>query len=177
VFLEQVDGEYQGACFPFREGFASAVIRMEQGTDGSVFVGLSNRGWSSLGTAAYGLQRLVWTGETPFEIKEMRAKSDGFELVFTKPVNRETAIATTAYSMSSYTYTYHSTYGSDEILKQNPTIKQATVSEDGLRVRLFVTGLREYFVHELDASGVRSLAGEPLLHPRAYYTLNSIPIE
>ncbi|HUG66663.1 MAG TPA: hypothetical protein VMM76_02860 [Pirellulaceae bacterium] len=81
VFLEQVDGEYQGACFPFREGFASAVIRMEQGIDGSVFVGLSNRGWSSLGTAAYGLQRLVWTGETPFEIKEMRARPDGFELV------------------------------------------------------------------------------------------------
>lgn len=177
VFLEQVDGEYQGACFPFREGFASAVIRMEQGTDGSVFVGLSNRGWSSLGTAAYGLQRLVWTGQTPFEIKEMRAKPDGFELVFTKPVNRETASATTAYSMSSHTYTYHSTYGSDEILKQNPTIEQATVSEDGRRVHLIIVGLREYFVHELEASGVRSTDGEPLLHPRAYYTLNSIPTE
>jgi len=44
-------------------------------------------------------------------------------------------------------------------------------------VRLFVTGLREYFVHELEASGVRSTDGEPLLHPRAYYTLNSIPTE
>ncbi|MCA9142890.1 MAG: hypothetical protein KDB05_08895 [Planctomycetales bacterium] len=150
---------------------------MEQGTDGSVFVGLSNRGWSSLGTAAYGSQRLVWTGQTPFEIKEMRAKPDGFELVFTKPVNRETASATTAYSMSSHTYTYHSTYGSDEILKQNPTIEQATVSEDGRRVHLIITGLRENFVHELEVAGVRSTDGEPLLHPRAYYTLNSIPTE
>ncbi len=93
VFLEMIDGEYQGACFPFREGFSSAVLRMEQGTDGSVFVGLSNRGWSSLGPAAYGLERLVWTGKIPFEIQEMRAKSDGFELVFTKTVDRDLAAA------------------------------------------------------------------------------------
>ena len=52
VFLEQVGGQYQGACFPFREGFASAVLRLHQGHDGSVFAGLSNRGWSSLGSAA-----------------------------------------------------------------------------------------------------------------------------
>ncbi|MBC8353744.1 MAG: hypothetical protein H8E66_17230 [Planctomycetes bacterium] len=175
VFLEKVAGEYQGACFPFREGFASAVIRMEQGADGSVFVGLSNRGWSSLGTAAYGLQRLVWTGKTPFEIKEMRAMPDGFELVFTKPVETTTASETSSYAMSSHTYTYHSTYGSDEILKKAPAIHRATVSEDGLRVRLMVSGLREYFVHELEAVGIRSVDGEPLLHPRAYYTLNRVP--
>ena len=175
VFLEKVGGEYQGACFPFRDGFASAVIRMEQGTDGSVFVGLSNRGWSSLGTAAYGLQRLVWTGKTPFEIKEMRAKSDAFELVFTKPVDPKAAADTASYAMSSHTYTYHSTYGSDEILKQSPSIEDAIVSKDRLRVLLKISGLREYFVHELEASGVRGARGEPLLHPRAYYTLNRIP--
>lgn len=177
VFLEKVDGEYQGACFPFREGFASAVIRMEQGTDGSVFVGLSNRGWSSLGTAAYGLQRLVWTGDTPFEIKEMRARPDGFELLFTQPVDPVRASETASYSMSSHTYTYHSTYGSDEILKQTLSIARAEVSQDGLRVRLMVSGLREHFVHELEAPGIRNRDGEPLLHPRAYYTLNRIPRE
>ncbi|MHC4876411.1 MAG: DUF7133 domain-containing protein [Planctomycetota bacterium] len=175
VFLEQVDGEYQGACFPFREGFASAVIRMEQGTDGSIFVGLSNRGWSSLGTASYGLQRLVWTGRTPFEIQEMRAKPDGFELQFTKPVDAKTACNPASYEMSSHTYTYHSTYGSDEILKQQPTITDASISRDRRRVHLQIDGLRELFVHELTATAVRSQDGEPLLHPSAYYTLNRIP--
>lgn len=175
VFLEEVDGEYQGACFPFRSRFASAVLRMAQGTDSSVFVGLTNRGWSSLGTAAYGLQRLVWTGEVPFEIKEMRAKHDGFELVFTKPVDRQSAMETSSCEVSSHTYLYHSTYGSDEIQKQNLTVKRATVSEDGLRVRLHIDGLRELFVHELVAAKIRSLDGEPLLHPHAWYTLNRIP--
>ncbi|NQV22997.1 MAG: hypothetical protein HQ518_01410 [Rhodopirellula sp.] len=175
VFLEKVDGQYQGACFPFRSRFASAVLRMAQGTDGSVFVGLTNRGWSSLGTAAYGLQRLVWTGKVPFEILEMRAKPDGFELVFTKPVDAATATQASSCEMSSHTYLYHSTYGSDEIQKQRLNVKKATVSKDGLRIRLYVDGLRELFVHELVAPGIRSREGEPLLHPHAWYTLNRIP--
>lgn len=177
VFLEQVDGEYQGACFPFREGFASAVLRLAQGTDGSVFVGLTNRGWSSLGTASYGLQRLVWTGKTPFEIKEMRAKPDGFELVFTQPVDPKTAMDPRSYLMKSYTYTYHSSYGSDEILNRELAVEQITVSEDGTRVHLKVNGLRELYVHELVAAGVKNKAGQSLLHPQAYYTLNKIPKE
>lgn len=175
VFLEKVDGEYQGACFPFRQGFASAVLRMAQGTDGSMFVGLTNRGWSSLGTASYGLERVVWTGKTPFEIKEMRAQPEGFELVFTQPVDPETAVDPKSYNLKSYTYTYHSSYGSDEILNRDLSIEKVTVSEDGLRVSLKVNGLRELYVHELIAEGVKNRAGQSLLHPQAYYTLNRIP--
>ncbi|WP_339730920.1 hypothetical protein [uncultured Gimesia sp.] len=175
VFLEKVDGEYQGACFPFREGFASAVLRMDQGTDGSVFVGLTNRGWSSLGTASYGLQRLIWTGKTPFEIKEMRAQPDGFALVFTQPVDLKTAVDPKSYKLKSYTYTYHSSYGSDEILNKELKIDAITVSDDGLRVQLKTNGLRPLYVHELLADGVKNKDGQPLLHPQAYYTLNRIP--
>ena len=177
VFLERVEGEYQGACFPFRHGFASAVLRLSQGDDGSMFVGLTNRGWSSLGSAGYGLQRLVWTGETPFEIQEMRAKPDGFELLFTQPVDPEIAADVRSYSLSSYTYMYHAAYGSDEIQNQTLLINSATVSADGRSVRLTVSGLRPLYVHELVAKGVRSSAGEPLLHGEAYYTLNRIPSE
>jgi len=175
VFLEKVGGEYQGACFPFREGLASAVIRLSQGHDGSLFAGLSNRGWSSLGTASYGLQRLVWTGKTPFEMKEIRARPDGFELVMTRPVDPESARRRSSYAVNSYTYTYHSTYGSDEILKRNLAIRSIEVGEDGLRIRLRIDGLREMYVHELHAPGLRSRDGQPLLHPSGYYTLNRIP--
>jgi hypothetical protein len=175
VFLEKVDGEYQGACFPFRLGFGSAVLRLAQGKDGSMFAGLTNRGWSSLGSDSYGLQRLVWTGRTPFEIREVRAQPDGFELVFTLPVDPKTAANPLSYRLSSFTYFYHSTYGSDEIQKQSLTIRSAVVSDDRTRVRLKVDGLRRYFVHEIIADGVRDGAGNPLLHPDAYYTLNRIP--
>lgn len=175
VFLEKVDGEYQGACFPFHQGFASAVLRLEQGQDGSVFVGLTNRGWSSLGSASHGLQRLIWTGKTPFEIKEMRATPTGFDLVFTKPVDQATASNPQSYRMTSHTYLYHSAYGSDEIQNKTLEIPNIKVSSDGLTASLQVAGRRPYFVHELEAKGIRSRDGEPLLHPQAYYTLNRIP--
>ncbi len=175
VYLEKINGEYQGACFPFRSGFASAVLRMMQARDGSVFVGLTNRGWSSLGTASHGLQRLVWTGKTPFEILKMSARPDGFELTFTQPVDRESANEVSSFTMHRYTYLYQSIYGSDEIQNRELPVKQVIVSEDGLRVRLVVDDCRTTFVHELDASAIRNRDGEPLLHPRAYYTLNQIP--
>jgi hypothetical protein len=175
VFLERVDGEYQGACFPFRSGFASAVIRLEQGTDGSLFAGLSNRGWSSLGGAAYGLQRLVWTGKMPFEIQEVRAQSDGFEVRFTMPVTHDSAIDPRSYAITSHTYIYHARYGSDEIAEKKLKIEQVTVSEDRQRVKLKVSPLRPFFVHSLTMDGIRNEEGEPLLHPQAHYTLNRIP--
>nr|WP_164102092.1 hypothetical protein [Candidatus Laterigemmans baculatus] len=175
VFLEQVDGEYQGAVFPFRRGLDSAVLRLGQGDDGSVLVGLSNRGWSSLGTASYGLQRLVWSGRTPFEIQEMRATAEGFELRFTEPVDPESASDPNSYQFSSYTYLYHANYGSDEIQREGLEITAAQVSKDLRHVRLTVPGRRELYVHELVASGVRNSQGTPLLHPEAYYTLNKIP--
>jgi glucose/arabinose dehydrogenase len=177
VFLEKVDGQYQGACFPFRAGLASAVIRLTQGSDGSLFAGLSNRGWSSLGPAAYGLQRVVWTGKSPFEIQQMQARPDGFELTFTKPVDPVSAGDPESYSISSHTYLYHETYGSEEILKDTLDVRRAIVSDDRRVVRLQVDGLRELFVHELVADKVRSSEGQSLLHPDAYYTLNKIPTE
>lgn len=175
VFLERIDGEYQGACFPFRQGMASAVLRLCQAQDGSLFAGLTNRGWSSLGSAAYGLQRLVWTGKTPFEIQEMRAKADGFELLFTSEVDSKTAGDIASYTMASYTYTYQATYGSDEIQTKDLAIQSAVVAPDQRSVRLTVSGLRPLYVHELVAKGVRSAEGQSLVHREAYYTLNRIP--
>jgi hypothetical protein len=175
VFLEKVGGEYQGACFPFRSGMGSAVLRLAQGIDGSMFAGLTNRGWSSLGTASYGLQRLVWTGKVPPEILEMRAMPDGFVLVFTEPMDRATLADRLSYRLISYTYQYQSSYGSDEVDTKRLVIQSAVPSDDCTQVRLVVDGLRSLYVHELNAKGLRTQTGLPLLHTEAFYTLNRIP--
>ena len=175
VFMEKVGGEYQGACFPFVGGFASGIVRLTFAPDGSLMVGMTSRGWSSLGTKAYGLQRLRYNGNVPFAIKEMRARPDGFELVFTKPVDRVRAADVASYRMSSYTLLYSGAYGSDEILTAPNPVTSAVVAADGLSVRLKVGALRELHIHELHADGVKSEAGEPLDHADAYYTLNRIP--
>jgi hypothetical protein len=175
VFLEQVDGQYQGAAFPFLSGLASGVVRVLFGPDGSLFVGMSSRGWSSLGTKSYGLQRVRWNGTTPFSIREMRAKPDGFELVFTTEVDPATAGRVESYALKSYSYLYSNAYGSPEIDPKPATVTSATVSADRRSVRLKVDGRRELYVHELRAEGVRSAGGAALEYPDAYYTLNRIP--
>jgi hypothetical protein len=175
VFLEKVKGQYQGACFRFREGLQCAALRMEWGKDGSMFVGQSNRGWNSLGTRSYGLQRIVWNQKIPFEIKTMEARKDGFHLTFTTPVNATVAKNPKNYSLISYTYKYHSSYGSEEVDTKNLKITTAKPGKDGLSVDLTIEGLREGYVHELDVAKLKGKDGKPLLHAQAYYTLNRIP--
>lgn len=173
VFLEKVGGEYQGACFPFLGGFPAAVVRLAFAPDGSLFVGMTNRGWSSLGNRSYGLSRVRFTGATPFAIQEMRAKSDGFELVFTEPV--DPASLKGALAMSRFTYQYSSAYGGEEIDTAELKIVSATPSADGLSVRLTVEGCEALYVHELRTSGLKSKSGQSLDFPNAWYTLNRIP--
>ena len=98
-YLEQVDGGYQGACFPFREGFGSGTVALQFSDSGALFVGGTNRGWGSRGNQPFALERLDWTGQVPFEILEMRAQPDGFELVFTEPVDPTTAGNVQSYAL------------------------------------------------------------------------------
>ena len=175
VFMEKVNGVYQGASFPFIEGFSSGVLRMIWGSDNSMFVGMTSRGWSSTGPKMYGLQRLVWTGKTPFEIKTMKAQNDGFELEFTKPVNKKMAAELTTYKMTTFTYEYHETYGSPIIDQQKAMIHKADVSPDGLKVKLTVHGMRLGFIHQIEIPNLKSESGESLLHNTGYYTLNEVP--
>jgi hypothetical protein len=171
VFLEQVDGVWQGACFPFRVGLVSGITRVRFNDQGELLVGGTDRGWASLGRRNWGLERLRWTGQTPFEILEMKATVDGFELVFTEPVDAESALDPDAWSMSSYTYKLHSTYGSDEFETQQLQMQDFQLSADGLHLKFSVHGLREGYVHELHGPGVRNQNAQPLLHSVAYYTL------
>lgn len=140
-----------------------------------MFVGGTNRGWGSRGTKPFALERVVWTGKTPFEIHEMRAMPDGFELTFTQPINAESAKQLDSWGIQTYTYIFQSSYGSPEVDHTEPTITRVEVSDDGQSARLYIDGLQRGHVHELAAKGVRSVDGLPLLHSDAYYTLNYIP--
>lgn len=174
-YLERVKGHYQGVCFPWLEGIGSGTLSLEMAPGGSLFVGGTNRGWGSRGPLPFSIERVDWTGRTPFEIHEMRAKRDGFELTFTEPVDRQAAADAKSYSLKTFTYIYQASYGSPEVDATTPTISKIDVAADGRGVRLTVDGLIEGHVHELHADGVRSAAGLPLLHKEAYYTLNYLP--
>jgi glucose/arabinose dehydrogenase len=170
--MEKINGRWQGACFPFRSGFGSGIVPVRFAKDGSLFVGGTNRGWGSRGTKPFSIERLVWTGKTPFEIHEMHLKPDGFELTFTEPVDPASAGKIDSYAMSTFTYIFQASYGSPEVDQTTPKITKVEVGKDYKSVRLYVDGLQEGHIHDLKAEGVRNADGQPLLHPQAYYTLN-----
>jgi uncharacterized cupredoxin-like copper-binding protein len=123
----------------------------------------------------YSLQRLVWTGKTPFEMKTIRATPDGFEIQFTQPVDKQIASDPASYKITGFNYKYHATYGSPVINNAPCPVKGVVVSNDGMKARLVVDGLRLGYIHEINVPGVKSAEGKVLLHKVGYYTLNNIP--
>ncbi|MCY4001237.1 MAG: plastocyanin/azurin family copper-binding protein [Bacteroidetes bacterium] len=175
VFLEKVNGIYQGAAFAFREGFASGVLRMAWDPEGGLMVGQTSRGWGATGQQPYALQRLVWTGEIPFEMHSMQAMPDGFLITLTKPSDIPSASEVSSYAVESFTYHYHSSYGSPPINIMGHQVRGVVVSEDGMEIRLALDDLRQGYIYSITADGVLSDDGLPLLHSSAYYTLNQVP--
>lgn len=94
---------------------------------------------------------------------------------FTAPVSRSSAEDLTTWDLSSYTYQYHSTYGSPEMDTKQLPIETVAISPDAFEVHLKTRELRAGYVHELHAPALRSASGRLLLHSEAYYTLNRIP--
>ncbi len=175
VFLDKVNGVYQGAVFHFLSGFGSGNIATLMTPDGVLYTGGSDRGWGAKGGKPFALERAAWSGKVPFEIHEMRAKPDGFELTFTQPADAKTAADPASYSASSWTYIYQSSYGSPEVDKSDVKVVSATVAADGKSVVLKLDKLTKGHVHAITAAGVKNADGKGLLHNAGYYTLNEIP--
>ncbi len=175
VMLEEVRGRMQGAVVLFRTGFQCGVNRLEFAPDGSLFVAQTNRGWGSVGGQVHGLQRVIYTGQLPFEVLWMKVTPEGWRLRFTKPVDRRRAEQAEAYFMESYTYHYWHTYGSPEIQRRENPISRIQVSPDGYEVHLSVPKRQTGRVFHLQLRQFAAADGSKLLHPDLYYTLNALP--
>ena len=172
---EKVNGVWPGACYPFREGFATGLLAVQFTPDGNLIAGGTNRGWPVRGPKAYAIQRLDWTGITPFEIKEIKAKPQGFQIAFTKPVDFSVASRPKTYQLKTFTHMYRQAYGSPEVDQTEPTVSEVRVADDAMSVIIDVEGLVQGHVHDFFLPDMRSSDQDKLLHANAYYTLNEIP--
>jgi len=173
---ELVDGVWQGACYPFREGLGTGILAVEFSPRGYLITGGTNRGWPVRGNRRFVLERLEWTGRVPFEIERITAARDGFDVRFTRPVERESAAAPASYRLQSFTHVYQQGYGSPEVDRTTPRVVRATPSADGRSVHLEVDGMVAGHIHEFDLRGVQAKDGGRLLHTQAFYTLNRIAV-
>ena len=55
---EQVNGVWQGACYPFREGLSTGILNVEFTPGGKLLCGGTNRGWPVRGIKPFALERL-----------------------------------------------------------------------------------------------------------------------
>ncbi len=176
VFLEKVSGEWQGACFPFRAGFASGVERFVFGPDRRLWVGETKRGWWAAGPKLFAIERVRYTGRAPFEAKAVRCTGrNSFEIEFTKPLDPRSVARPEALAATQFTYHYWATYGSPEIETRGLEIVSRELNPGGLSVVLRLSGLEAPRIVSFRMDGVRSIDGDRLLHPEGHYTLNAFP--
>ncbi|MCE9518844.1 MAG: hypothetical protein K8R87_04680 [Verrucomicrobia bacterium] len=175
---EEINGVWQGACYPFREGLATGIMNVEFSPKGQLIAGgfTTNAQWPVRGPEPFAIQRIDWNGVTPFEIKEINIKKDGFLITFTKPIDPQVAAQANAYNITTYTHIYHAGYGSPEVDQTTSHVTKAAPAADGLSVMVYLEKFEEGHIHEFDVVKIKSKSGEPLLHSKAYYTVNEIPL-
>jgi hypothetical protein len=172
---EQVNGVWQGACYPFREGLSTGILNTHFTPAGNLICGGTNRGWPVRGLKPYALERLAWSGKMPFEIERVTVTPDGFNIKFTKPVAEAEGVKTATYKVTTFTHKYAQGYGGPEVDQTAPNVKSVEISEDGLTATITLDAMTKGHVHEFDLRDLRDRDGEELLHRHAYYTLNEVP--
>jgi glucose/arabinose dehydrogenase len=173
--VEKVNGEYQGACFPFWGKGLLGPLTLAFGARGHLYVGgITEPGWMAQPDRG-ALFRIDFTGATPFEIQSIRVRPRGFTLRFTKPVAQASARDPASYEVEHYRYEYTGAYGSPELDRTHLRIERVEVASDGRSVELTTAGLVKDRVYLISARGVRSAANERLVYPTGCYTLNEVP--
>jgi hypothetical protein len=178
--LEQVDGVYQGAAYPFtatldeQQEPLQGPISCGVSPSGDLYIGnIRDSGWGA-GRNIGSIVRLRRSGELPPGIAEVRATPQGFSIHFTTPVDRSLASDKASYAVESYTRVSTPAYGGPDIDRKPATIRQVEVSPDARSATLTLDSLRENFVYEIRT--VNLAPASDLFHPsEAHYTLRRVP--
>jgi hypothetical protein len=170
--LQKVNGEYQGVVFNFIDHLQCGCIRIAFSPDGELWVGQTGRGWRSKGPVEYGLQKIIWDGETtPFEIKTIKLTKRGFRVEFTRPADLS-KFTSDNIKVAHWTYNYHKAYGSPQVDLTSEEPRLIAKSDDGLSLEFEVNLVPERLYQiSLDA---QSPTGERPTVNQGYYTLNHL---
>jgi hypothetical protein len=172
---EQVNGVWQGACYPFREGLSTGILNVNFTSEGKLLCGGTNRGWPVRGIKPFALERLEWSGKMPFEMERIHIAHNGFKIHFTSPVDAKTASDPKSYAITTFTHPYHGGYGGPEVDQTTPIVQSVKLSDNDLVATIVLNELLRGHVYNFDLNAVLARNAEKLLHSYAYYTVNEIP--
>ena len=180
TFIETVGGVAQGAVFRFSQGLEGGVNRLAWGPDGGLYVGMIGSGgnWGQSGKKKYGLQKLMPTGEVPFEMLAVRAQSDGFDIEFTHPLGEGQGQQPSEYAVTQWRYEPTRRYGGPKLDQQPLPVERVILHRDRTHARLTIPGLKEgHVVYLRIDQNIEAESGSRLWTNEAWYTLNRLPGE
>ncbi len=178
VFLEKVNGEFQGALFHFAGGLESGINRISLGPDGAIYLGGigqvdGNCCWAGLNGKEFGLERIKENNTAVFDMLAVRSYNGKFEIEFTQPVGAGAELAA-AYQVKMWRYKPTSDYGGPRIDQKNLVVKTVQVSQDKKKVVLEIDALEEKSIVYIKLLNVKSSTGQTAWSTETWYTLNAI---
>ncbi|WP_282162408.1 c-type cytochrome [Ulvibacterium marinum] len=177
VFLETVNGSYQGAVFRFTQGLNVGINRIRRGPDGALYAGGVGMGggwgWNE---TRQGLQRLKYNEKVTFEMLAIRSKPYGFEIEFTEPLGIGQGDSPADYSLEQWWYKPTKSYGGPKMDLEVLKASETKVSANRKKVHLTIPGLKKEHVVKFNLNPeLRSMNRQNLWSSEAWYTLNNIP--
>ena len=177
--LQWVDGQYQGAAYPFSvepadpQQALEGPLACEIAPDGSIYVGnIRDSAWGG-GANTGSIVRVQQDGPLPPGIAEVRAERDGFVIDFTAPVAADKAANAANYRVSSYRRESTPAYGGPDLDRQENSVRKVELSADRKSARLTLDTMRPGFVYELRLENLSD--GAVFFPDEAHYTLNRVP--
>ena len=132
--------------------------------------------WGELGKAWHGLERMRYKGQPAFEILEVRASREGFDIVLTEALAPSIELSPDSLSAKQWFYYPTEQYGGPKYNEQALQVESAELSDDRRRISLRIPGLQAgYLVYLALDQGLKSESGATLWASEAWYTLNAIP--
>ncbi|MGE3819403.1 MAG: sugar dehydrogenase [Isosphaeraceae bacterium] len=168
--LEEVDGQTQGACYPFLENLLGPLCLAFRG-DGTLFVGsLREPAWG--GEPEQGaVYQVRYSGTPRFGLQELSARRDGFLLTFLAPASDpRKAVEPSSYRVRRYRHVYQGSYHSPPTDEESLHVDGVDLSPDGRSARLRV---REPLIPGRIYEVQTTLPGaSPAV---GHYTMNRVP--
>jgi cytochrome c len=178
VFVEKVEGEYQGCVFRFIQGLEAGVNRLVWGPDGALYVGGigSTGNWQHSGTLWYGLQRLKYNEKPAFEMLAVKAKSNGVEIELTQALAPDFGAEISDYQVKQWYYLPTHDYGGPRLDERRLPIRSVNISNDRKKIFLELDGMKAgHVVHVRLPNFWTNNSGQALWTTEAWYTMNRIP--
>ncbi|MEX2382879.1 MAG: DUF6797 domain-containing protein [Opitutales bacterium] len=166
---EAVGGQVQGGLVKLPLSFSSGLMRTRFSPyDGQLYL-LGMRGWQTVGPVDSSFDRVRYTGKPAYLPVALNATSNGIRLIFSDPLDPESASKAENYSVQRWNYIYSSRYGSPEMSVADPEregrdsvpVSSATVSPDGKTVFLEIPGMKPVMQMKV-AYRLESPGGDPV---------------